>query len=134
MLPCLIGAENLITKDPDNFYHHTMYKFFESVTDCIKDRIFPHPDHSNFLLGNTLDKAHRDWRRAKNGLPNRYRLFFKFSSTDNAIVLAWLNDHSTLRKDGSKTDVYHVFQKMLNAGEIPTDFQALMKASSISGI
>jgi hypothetical protein len=45
------------------------------------------------------------------------------------IVFAWLNDEDTLRKAGSKTDVYAAFQRMLARGEVPGEIEALLKES-----
>lgn len=123
-------VEKEAERDPDTFYESKIYRFFESVTDCIENRIFIDPSHKEFLLGNTLGKSNRHWRRAKNGLPNRYRLFFQFNTTRKSVVLAWLNHHNTLRKEGAKTDVYEVFKKMLDADTIPSDFNSLLKVSS----
>jgi hypothetical protein len=63
------------------------------------------PDHPNFRLGKTLGAEYANWRRVKNGTPDRYRLFFRFASRPvKLIVNAWFNDEDTLRKAGSKTD------------------------------
>jgi len=129
-LALLTLVECEIEKDPEHFYESKIYKFFECVTDCIQNRIFISPTSPDFVLGNTLGKENRDWRRAKKGMPNRYRLFFKYSTTAQSIVLAWFNDEDTLRKANSKTDVYEVFKKMLKRGEVPSNMQALMEASS----
>lgn len=133
-LALLTLVEREIEHSPDHFYETTLYKFFECVTDCIENRIFIDPTLPEFILGNTLGKDNRDWRRAKKGMPNRYRLFFKYSTTRNSIVLAWFNDENTLRKAGSKTDVYEVFKKMLLRGEMPSDMQALIAVSKASTI
>ena len=100
----------------------------------MENRIFIDPTLPEFVIGNTLGKEHRDWRRAKKGMPNRYRLFFKYATVNEHIVLAWFNDENTLRKAGSKTDVYEVFKKMLSRGEIPSDMQELITASSATKI
>lgn len=126
----LLLVEKSITEDPDNFYKKSIYKLFEDVTDCMENRIFQDPTHSDFKLGNTLGKSNRDWRRAKKGLPNRYRLFFKFSTNKSSIILAWLNDDKTLRKEGSKTDVYAVFKKKLDSSKIPSSTDELISGST----
>lgn len=129
-LELLDQVEAEAIKDPERFYESKIYKFFECVTDCIENRIFVEPHSQEFVLGNTLGKSHRDWRRAKKGMPNRYRLFFKFSSHENVIVLAWFNDQTTLRKAGSRTDVYEVFKKMLSKGTMPSCIDELIQQSS----
>ena len=83
-----------------------------------------------FRLGHTLGKSHGNWRRVKKGLPQRYRLFFMFASSPLAVVIyAWLNDEDTLRKEGSRTDVYEVFKRMLERGEVPSTIDELVQAS-----
>jgi len=129
-LELMTQVEAEVEKDPEHFYESKIYKFFECVTDCIENRIFIDPQSQEFVLGNTLGKKHRDWRRAKKGMPNRYRLFFKFSSTNKALVLAWFNDQTTLRKAGSKTDVYEVFKKMLSKGVLPSSVEDLIEQST----
>lgn len=64
------------------------------------------------------------WRRVK--FLGRLRLFYRFSSTHRIIVLTWLNDEKTLRKDGASTDPYVVFSRMLARGEVPADWDALV--------
>lgn len=128
-LGLLKRAEELSIKHPDTFYNHLDYKFFESVTDCIENRIFIDPENIEFRLGNTLGKNNKSWRRVKRGMPDRYRLFFKFSTSNNEIVLAWLNDERSIRKAGSKNDVYEVFKKLLASGKIPNSYSELVKES-----
>lgn len=123
-------VEDLSIKDPDNFYNHPHYKFFESVTDCIENRIFINPDNREFRLGNTLGRNNKRWRRAKNGMPQRYRLFFRFSSAKEEIILAWLNDEKSIRRAGSKSDVYEVFKRLLASGRIPNTYDELIKSSN----
>ena len=69
------------------------------------------PTSDKYLLGNTMGKEHRDWRRSKQYLPNRYRLFFKYFSKEFEIYYAWLNDENTLRKDGEKLIVIMFFNR-----------------------
>lgn len=123
-------VEKAMKDDPEHFYDKKIYKFWECVTDTIENRIFIEPTSSEFLLGNTLGRDNRSWKRAKKGLPNRYRLFFKCTTESNSIILAWLNDDKTLRKAGAKTDVYTVFKKKLANGEVPSDITSLLSDSS----
>lgn len=121
-------VERLQSKDPVNFYNHPMYKLLMGILNNITDNIPLNPDHKDFRLGNTLGNKSKSWRRAKKKtLPDRYRLFFQFNSRKpKTIVYAWINDETTLRKAGGKTDVYHVFSKMVNNGKIPNTWQELV--------
>lgn len=67
----------------------------------------------------------KHWFRAK--FFQQYRLFYRFNSEAKVIVLAWVNDDKTLRAYGSKTNAYATFIGMLNDGNPPDDFDALMK-------
>ena len=57
--------------------------------------------------------------RMKKGMPDRYRLCFRFASSPvKPIVYVWFNDEDTLRKAGAKSDVDAVFRRMLERGEV----------------
>jgi len=60
---------------------------------------------------------------------SRFRLFFRFSSAHKAILYAWVNDETTLRKEGSSSDPYSVFKKRLKEGNPPDDWEALFRKS-----
>ena len=86
------------------------------------------PDAPQFRLGKTLGSANTNWRRVKKGMPDRYRLFFRFASSPvKVIVYVWFNDEDTLRKAGSKSDVYESFRRMLARGEVPGDIEDLLR-------
>ena len=46
------------------------------------------------------------------------------------IIYAWLNDKDTLRKEGSRNDVYEVFKRMLERGEVPSSIDELIQGST----
>ncbi|MBI6897900.1 type II toxin-antitoxin system YhaV family toxin [Pseudomonas putida] len=123
-------AEVLAAKDPDGFHHHPHFKLLEKVDTSIMKRVPEDPGARIYLQGNSLGKNCRHWRRVKAGLPNRYRLFFQYRcDAPKSIIYAWLNDEATLRKDGSRTDVYAVFRGMLKHGVMPGTFTNLLEAS-----
>ena len=102
-------------------------KLLRTVETYIQVSIPTDPSASQFRQGNTLGKENRQWFRAKFHL--RYRLFFRFSTVNKAIVYAWMNDEATLRKSGSKTDPYTIFESMLEAGDPPKSFEELLARS-----
>ncbi|MDV7209900.1 type II toxin-antitoxin system YhaV family toxin [Azotobacter beijerinckii] len=123
-------VEGLAEDDPDGFHHHAHYKLLDKVGEAILVRAPTNPAAPEYFQGKTLGKENGHWRRIKNGLPNRYRLFFQFrSDAPKSIIYAWLNDEATLRKDGSKTDVYAVFLAKVKRGEIPSSFADLERAA-----
>lgn len=132
-LELLDTVENLAKKDPTAFHHHPLYKLLTSIIDSIEQRIAVDPLQPEFRLGHTLGVQNGHWRRVKNGLPNRYRMFFQFNKIpETNVVIAWINDHNTLRKAGSTSDVYEVFKKMLKRGDVPNTMEELLKATKIA--
>lgn len=118
-------VEALARKSPKNYQHERSAKLLAALVDIIEKRVPSNPDAAEFRLGRTLGPF-TNWRRVKrNGLPDRYRLFFQFRSSVKVIVFVWLNDEDTLRKRDAKTDVYAVFRKMLESGKVPNDFSEL---------
>ena len=102
-------------------------KLLASINKLILGIIPANPGAPQFRQGNTLGKNNRHWFRAK--FHERYRLFFRFSTKDKIIVYAWMNDDSTLRKAGSKTDPYALFEAMLKSGDPPATLEQLIAAS-----
>ena len=119
---------HLRQKDPDNYKNHPEAKLFASVVRSMDDAQ-QDPTLSKFQLGKTLGPEYTAWRRIKQGLPPRYRLFFRFSSQDRHVIFVWLNDERTLRKEGAKTDVYSVFKSMLERNDIPSMLSDLLTQS-----
>ncbi len=116
--------------DPTGYKAHPKTRLLASVYKVITQQVPANPDHPDFRLGKTLGGEYANWRRVKKGLPDRYRLFFRFASSPvKLIVYVWFNDEDTLRKAGAKTDVYAVFRRMLERGQVPTSIVALLAAS-----
>lgn len=125
-------VEQIIANDPVNFFSHPKYKLFEAVLNNITENVPSNPDHPDFRQGLTLGKKNKSWRRVKKkDLPPRYRLFFQFNSNaPKTIIYAWMNDETTQRKAGSKTDVYAVFEKMLKSGKVQNSWAELYQAAN----
>lgn len=123
-------VERLREKDPDGYKSHPTTKLLAVVYEAITQRVPSNPDAPEFRLGKTLGREYTAWRRVKHGLPPRYRLFFRFGTKPlRIIVYAWLNDEATLRKEGAKTDVYAVFRRMIERGEVPSSIDELVRVS-----
>lgn len=97
---------------------------FKLVTEVIP----ADPTASHFRQGKTLGPERKHWFRAK--FFQQYRLFFRFDTASKVLVMAWVNDEKTLRAYGSKTDAYATFKGMLDGGNPPDDFEALMREVS----
>jgi toxin YhaV len=116
-----------VQSDPQGFAGNANVKLFRALSQLILDEVPRNPARDEFRQGNTLGTAYRHWRRAKIG--RRFRLFFRYDSKTRVIIYAWVNDEQTLRSAGSKSDPYAVFEKMLERGNPPTDWDALRQAS-----
>ncbi|MGA2591183.1 MAG: type II toxin-antitoxin system YhaV family toxin [Bryobacteraceae bacterium] len=128
-LELLIRAvETLEKRQPQTLREHPKTKLLKRVLDLILVEIPRDPNAAEFQLGNTLGPVHRHWRRAK--FLGRFRLFFRFSSAHKAIVYAWVNDETTLRKAGSRTDPYTVFIRKLQEGNPPDEWDGLLREAN----
>lgn len=120
----------LARQQPSKYKSHPKTRLLATVYKAITQTVPADPDHTDFRLGKTLGAEYANWRRVKKGMPDRYRLFFRFASKPvQLIVYVWFNDEDTLRKAGSKTDVYEAFKRMLARGEVPSSIQALLAKS-----
>lgn len=121
----------LAEQNPAEYKSHPEARLLASVYKCITQLVPADPDHPDFRLGKTLGKEYANWRRVKKGMPDRYRLFFRFASSPvQLIVYAWFNDDDTLRKAGSRTDVYEAFRRLLSRGEVPSSIDDLLVESA----
>lgn len=121
-------ATKVRERHPDSFRQSPIAKLLAAVYRLVIAEIPGEPGGARFRQGGTLGKEHRYWRRAK--FLGRFRLFFRYSSDARIIVYVWLNDERTLRKEGARTDPYHVFREMLERGRPPSDWDSLVAASS----
>lgn len=105
----------------ERFSTHPDVKLVAAVKRVITDTVPQDPNRPDFWLRGDLAK----FRRLKAyGLPDRYRLFYAFSSTARTIIYLYLNDTATLRKEGAATDPYEIFAGLVVSGQIGADFEA----------
>lgn len=122
-----LAVDRAKASDPENFEANANFKLFRALGHLVFETIPSDPSRDGYRQGKTMGSACRHWRRAKIG--RRFRLFFRYDSKAKVIVYAWVNDESTLRSSGGKSDPYAVFQKMLNRGHPPNDWDELLSAS-----
>ena len=115
-------------RHPKTFQSAANTKVLAALNDLIFKTIPDDPSRKEYRHGGTLGEEYRHWFRAKFG-NGRFRLFFRYSSSMKVIVFAWVNDATTLRQYGAKTDAYAVFGRMLDNGNPPDDWAALLKAA-----
>jgi toxin YhaV len=122
-----IQVEKLAARDPIGYASHPAAKTLATVLYYVEEGIPRDPNSCEFRQGNTLGVGNRHWFRAK--FHGRYRLFYRFSTEHKSIVHAWINDDGSLRKAGSRTDPYSVFQAMLAKVDPPGSFTDLLRTS-----
>jgi toxin YhaV len=121
-------VEALAANDPVGYKQQPAAKLLATINRHIREIIPRDPGAPEFRQGNTLGSDNRHWFRAK--FHERYRLFYRFSSREKVIIYAWVNDERTPRKSGSRTDPYHVFRAMLEAGDPPNTIEQLLRRAT----
>ena len=112
-------------RDPETWHTKNCTKRLAAVFKLVTEAIPADPTSPQFRQGKTLGPDRKHWFRAK--FFQQYRLFFRFDTASKVLVMAWVNDEKTLRAFGSKTDAYTTFKGMLEGGNPPDDFEALLK-------
>jgi toxin YhaV len=121
-------VDQLRVRDAEGYTSHPKAKLLAAILRLIREDVPRDPGHSDFRQGTTLGAAYTGWYRAK--FFQRFRLFYRFRSTDRVIVYTWINTETGLRKSGDKNDPYAVFRRMLDRGSPPTDFDQLVREST----
>lgn len=123
-----VAVEKAAKKDPKGYTSIANAKLLAAMCKLMFEAIPVDPTRPEFRQGGTLGPERKHWFRAKFG-GGRFRLFFRYSSSAKIIIYAWVNDANTLRTYGSKSDAYTVFKAMLERGNPPEDWDALMAQS-----
>lgn len=127
---CIVGQLEILAKSYTKHRNpgakpNADAKLFAGIAKLTHQVIPIDPGDPRYRQGKTLGDARKHWFRAK--FQGRFRLFFRYSTNAKIIVYAWVNDETTLRKKGGKNDPYAVFQKMLDSGVPPDDWDLLVK-------
>lgn len=117
-------VEALKHSQPDTYQNKNATKRLAAIHKLIYEVIPQDPTRPEYRQGTTLGDDFKHWFRAK--FFQQYRLFFRYHEPSKTIVYAWVNDEYSKRAYGSKTDAYKVFEKMLQSGRPPDDWQALL--------
>lgn len=123
------AVERARAKDPRGWRTSANAKLLATLRQLVFETIPQDPTRTEYRQGGTLGEARKHWFRAKFG-NGRFRLFFRYSTSAKIIIFAWVNDETTLRTYGAKSDAYAVFRKMLDKGDPPDSWEALLKAAS----
>jgi toxin YhaV len=125
------AVERARAKDPRGWRKSANAKLLAALRQLVFETIPQDPSRSEYRQGGTLGDDREHWFRAKFGA-GRFRLFFRYSTKAKIIVFAWVNDETTLRTYGAKSDAYAVFRKMLDKGNPPDSWESLLAAASES--
>jgi toxin YhaV len=134
-LEAMIAAvEKARKKDPKDYKKKRAAKLLAAVLKVAFEDIPSDPARDIYRQGGTLGDEYKHWFRAK--FLQQFRLFFRYQQAQDSkvIVLAWVNDDSTLRAYDSATDAYVVFRKMLKRGNPPNDWKALVAGASSDAV
>jgi toxin YhaV len=125
----LIAAiEKTRAKQPKTYQSSANFKVLAALRQLMFETIPADPTRQEYRQGGTLGEHRKHWFRAKFG-GQRFRLFFRWDSKSMVILYAWVNDSDTLRTYGAKSDAYAVFRKMLDKGNPPNNWSALLKSA-----
>src|SRR5258706_15563943 len=124
------AVERARAKDPTGNQRSANAKLLAALHKLMFEIIPEDPRRPEYRQGATLGDARKHWFRAKFG-GQRFRLFFRYGSEARIIIFAWVNDRDTLRTYGAKSDAYAVFRGMLDKGNPPDDWAALLKETSL---
>lgn len=120
-------VEALSQSFPDDYRKKSATKRLAAILDLVVKEIPTDPKNAAYRQGMTLGAEHKHWFRAK--FFQQYRLYFRFHESSKVIIIGWVNDDTTLRAYGSKTDAYKVFSRLLKDGNPPTEWAALLKGA-----
>ncbi len=120
------AVERAKRRDPGGWRRNANAKLLAAIRKLMFEIVPGDPARPEYRQGSTLGVEYRHWFRAKFG--GRFRLFFRYDSRSRIVVYAWVNDESTLRKAGSKSDPYAMFRRMLDSGNPPDGWRALLDA------
>ena len=123
------AVERARRKDSQGWNKSANAKLLAAIHKLVLETIPEDPTRAEYRQGGTLGADRKHWFRAKFG-GARFRLFFRYSSSAKIIIFAWVNDETTLRTYGAKTDAYAVFRKMLDKGNPPDEWEALLTEAS----
>lgn len=124
-------VRRLQAKHPLEYQNRATTKRLAAIVKLALEDIPTNPADAQYRQGKTMGSAHTHWYRAK--FYQQYRLFYRFHQASKTIIYAWVNDETTKRAYGNKTDAYSVFAKMLEQGDPPTTWKALLEAAQKDG-
>lgn len=123
------AVDALKAKRREDYQKSADAKLLAALDQLVSVTVPSDPTAAIYRQGSTLGDDRKHWFRAKFG-NGRFRLFLRYSSASKVIIFAWVNDESSLRTYGSKSDAYKIFKGMFDDGNPPDDWEALNKQAS----
>lgn len=129
----IAGVERDRQKHPADYTKKSNAKLLNAIRTIALERIPQDPTDKRYRLGATLGEPHKHWFRNKFG-NGRFRLFFRYDLRAKIIVHVWVNDATTLRAYGARSDAYAVFASMLKDGNPPDSWDRLLEACKTADV
>ena len=117
-------VEALKAKDPQGYKTKNVTKRLAAIYRLTFETIPQDPTIPEYRQGKTLGAHNKHWFRAK--FFQQYRLFFRYHAKSKVIVYSWVNDEKSKRAYESKSDAYKTFAQMIETGNPPSDWNALL--------
>ena len=117
-------VEALRARDPVGYTKKNATKRLAAIATLAFELIPQDPARPEYRQGSALGDDRKHWFRAK--FYQQYRLFFRYHQASRIIVYAWVNDEDTKRAYERSDDAYRTFQKMLERGRPPDDWESLL--------
>ena len=117
-------VEALRARDPVGYTKKNATKRLAAIATLAFELVPQDPTRPEYRQGSALGADRKHWFRAK--FFQQYRLFFRYHRASRIIVYAWVNDEHTKRAYERSDDAYRVFQKMLERGHPPDDWENLL--------
>jgi toxin YhaV len=121
-------ALKALQADPAGAVANVHVKMLAAVAKLVLEVIPEDPSRREYRQGDTLGEGYQHWFRAK--FFQRFRLSFRYQTKNKIIVFAWVNDLDTQRQSGGRNDPYVVFRAMLQKGNPPDDWNALVRTAT----
>ncbi|MDP1607385.1 MAG: type II toxin-antitoxin system YhaV family toxin [Rhodocyclaceae bacterium] len=118
-------------KDLAGYTQKNASKRLAAISKLAFELIHQDPARPEYRQGNTLGADRKHWFRAK--FFQQYRLFFRYHAPSKMIVFAWVNDEASKRAYARSDDAYRVFQKVLETGHPPDDWNQLLAEARAEG-
>lgn len=93
------AVERERAKNPRTYRNSANAKVLASIRQLIFEQIPSDPTSTIYRQGNTLGNNRKHWFRAKFGA-QRFRLFFRYSTSSKIIIYAWVNTFMASRCAG----------------------------------